>query len=760
MNYCLTIEEMRILGFHTSPHNHLFTQSSNDSSIIYPIDCEMVLTENGDEIISIFFNNQIYSIQPTYPIIDYRTSITGFDKDSELTHSLENIQNLIINTLNKEDILLGFGFDTDLKLLNIYHPNIIDVRILYPHPDGHPNSYSLKYLIQMYLNKTIQTGIHNPKEDALTTKELFDHFVMNGFIKTNWIDLSLKLEPTIENIIKHVSFTNLLAIYIRGSRAAGTFTENSDYDIFVIVEHSNHINGALIKFGNFDISVYDHSSFTKLLMKNVIWIIEGIYGIVIFEKTNYREFYEEYRRTNKLVCDRLLRENVGFEAARKITSSKRHLKNGNLHYARKHFFIACRFVNYAIQIMTYDKIINIKSQKWLWNKIQEYKTPQEFMSFYKSQYNVFSCKFPKLKKFQNTIQKVNMKMKEQITETKESLIEYLNKNGEDKLKENFGIDYFKSKKHPNLILFSYNIRTPDSLYKHTCRGIILDKSNNYRIVCYPFNNYVKEYKQEDMLYINDKIDGSCAVLYYYNGWNVSTRHNPDGDSIIGERTKSRIVFSELFWDIFNKKYKIDELDKECTYVFEMVCVKHPIIIYYNEDDLYLIGVRNNRTLEERNIYEIDEFKKPERLETIDNLDEMKEGCVITLKNFERVKIKTESYVKKSYMFPLCSLKNMDVIKYRIVYAIQENSIEEFMRYCPKYKELANGVFSKYKGFILKMKEEFEKYKELERMEFVNHLKINNKETEHKYLLAMYNGKNLEVFISRLHYKRIIRDMCL
>jgi len=74
--------------------------------------------------------------------------------------------------LSAEDIICGHGLGSDLRALKLHHDQIIDTCLLYPHPEGPPKLSKLSRLAQDYLARTIHTGVHNPKEDALTALEL------------------------------------------------------------------------------------------------------------------------------------------------------------------------------------------------------------------------------------------------------------------------------------------------------------------------------------------------------------------------------------------------------------------------------------------------------------------------------------------------------------------------------------------------------------------------------------------------------------
>ena len=165
---------------------------------------------------------------------------------------------------------------------------------------------------------------------------------------------------TLANILD-LEQSELICAYRRGSRAIGTFRENSDHDFVAVFEKA--IDGHLIKDGNIDISTYTPNYFIKILEEQCIWALEAIYcptELIIVENINYREYVENYRENNLEKCNSDLIHSVGLETALKISVAKKYKRINNLDKASKHLFIAVRFSNYGVQIKN-DGKIDIKS---------------------------------------------------------------------------------------------------------------------------------------------------------------------------------------------------------------------------------------------------------------------------------------------------------------------------------------------------------------------------------------------------------------
>jgi len=71
------------------------------------------------------------------------------------------------------------------------------------------------------------------------------------------------------------------------------------------------------------------------------------------------------------------------------------------------------------------------------------------------------------------------------------LVEFLRREGIDAVKTKFSVATCRHKKHPHLVLFKYDqINSPfNSKVVKNCRGIILDESDDWRIVSYPYDKF-------------------------------------------------------------------------------------------------------------------------------------------------------------------------------------------------------------------------------------------------------------------------------
>lgn len=259
------------------------------------------------------------------------------------------------------------------------------------------------------------------------------------------------------------------------------------------------------------------------------------------------------------------------------------------------------------------------------------------------------------------------------------------------------------KEHENYVLFKYNLF--DSNFNEDivreARGIILDKSKNFKVVCYGFNKFFNYGEPSaaaidwESAFISEKIDGSNIRVWVDNGKvHYSTLGMIDLDNENGEK------FKKIVEDLLSKEHKTINLLNyyNFTLIFELVSPETKVVIDYEKPDLYLIGIRNNSTMQEINIYASDllpTFKRPKRyyfnsldeiIEVCRNLSKDEEGYVVCDKYFNRIKIKSIEYLKAHYY----NNNNAVSTKY-ILQIIEDQEQEEFLSYFPQYAEKINKI---------------------------------------------------------------------
>lgn len=257
-----------------------------------------------------------------------------------------------------------------------------------------------------------------------------------------------------------------------------------------------------------------------------------------------------------------------------------------------------------------------------------------------------------------------------------------------------------------------------------CRGIILDSTCN--VVCYPFNkffNYCEPHADEidwSTARVQEKIDGSIMKLWYHNGWHLSTNGtiNAYTTPLNGESNMSGIrTFGDLFDNAVNRSDLIVErLNRDYTYMFELVSPLKRIVIPYAETKIYHIGTRNNKTFEEVNM-DIG-VQKPKEfpihnisdaiLYSMEKMGDDEEGFVVVDANWHRVKIKNPTYLMLHR-----TVNNNIVSDGYILELLLANEQDEFLSYFTQYQERFDNIQQRLTNYINSIKLNWEKIKPFE-----------------------------------------------
>lgn len=151
--------------------------------------------------------------------------------------------------------------------------------------------------------------------------------------------------------------------------------------------------------------------------------------------------------------------------------------------------------------------------------------------------------------------------------------------------------------------------------------------------------------------VYEKYDGSMVTLAFYDGeWKTHTRGSFNSDQAI----KAKQMLS---------KYDISALNKEYTYILEVIYPENKIVVDYGKlEELILLAIFNTKSGEEYhlNLDMIEELGIPEtmywsKVYNFNSIDEVvtkletltanEEGYVVKLANGERVKLKSPEYLK-------------------------------------------------------------------------------------------------------------------
>ena len=257
------------------------------------------------------------------------------------------------------------------------------------------------------------------------------------------------------------------------------------------------------------------------------------------------------------------------------------------------------------------------------------------------------------------------------------------------------------------------------------RGIIID-TKRCEVACWPFRkfgNYGESYVDDidwNSAKVQEKIDGSIIKIFYNKEkekWQIAT--NGTIDAFNARTYLDEISFGELVEEALSKTHlkNLDNLDnflnRDYTYIFELVSPKNRIVIEYPETKLYHTGTRSNVTGEEFNIdigidkpkaYNltsledcIDAAEKLNKIAEDQKLAIQYEGFVVVDKDYHRIKIKSPDYLLIHHSF-----NNGVISKKRILKLIKENELEEYLTYFPQYRKILEEYKERYDNLFIEI----------------------------------------------------------
>lgn len=258
---------------------------------------------------------------------------------------------------------------------------------------------------------------------------------------------------------------------------------------------------------------------------------------------------------------------------------------------------------------------------------------------------------------------------------------------------------------------------------HEARGIIFNE-DTYEVISYAFDKFFNagevhaaKLDAASML-TSDKIDGSIIkivrlgddLLISTNG-TIDAFKAPVADQV-GCPYKS---FGDITVAVLEQKcrklgFKREMFREGYTYVFELVSPWTRVVTPYHDDNLYLIGCRNNKTFQEVffgnvRIAKFFDMPKVHSFKSIDEclknaslLDWTDEGYVIMDKSFNRVKCKNASWLAVHH---LCSNHVMSYA--RAIEIVRANELDEVIGYFPEFANALNDVKTRFFNAVSRAK---------------------------------------------------------
>lgn len=219
----------------------------HEGSHTFAMDCEFCIAGTGKVLtrISIVnFQGEVVLdkyVQPEEKITDYVTKYSGItpEKLEGVTTTLKDIQNELLELVSLDDILIGHSLESDLNVLKLKHPRIIDTAVVYEHPRGPPSKPSLKWLADKHLSRSIQQGEsdnsgHSSVEDAQACLDLIKMKLIEGScFGTNMTEMSI-YERLNKSVGKPVS--SLLIDYQTSNGGGGANCATLDEELYHLIK--------------------------------------------------------------------------------------------------------------------------------------------------------------------------------------------------------------------------------------------------------------------------------------------------------------------------------------------------------------------------------------------------------------------------------------------------------------------------------------------------------------------------------------------
>lgn len=297
----------------------------------------------------------------------------------------------------------------------------------------------------------------------------------------------------------------------------------------------------------------------------------------------------------------------------------------------------------------------------------------------------------------------------------------------------------------DLALFKYKITANfhDEVVKEA-RGIIIDLVK-MEVVCYPFDkfgNYGESYVDEidwASARVQEKMDGSIMKLYWYGGkWCLATNGTIDAYAVKNSEGRN---FGKMFDEAAEKQgLDYSRLDKDCTYMFELISPDNQIVVRYPETMIYHIGTRNIVTGEEL-IADIGIVRPKEYdLHSLEDCIEFAktfkaedhEGFVCVDALWHRIKVKSPEYIVAH------GLANNSVLTTKkALDLIFQGDMEEYLSYFPDKKAVFDDIKAQMEA------------EEKNIRDYINLVAMEHFETRKDYAVSAYQHKYFSFVMSVL-----------
>lgn len=243
------------------------------------------------------------------------------------------------------------------------------------------------------------------------------------------------------------------------------------------------------------------------------------------------------------------------------------------------------------------------------------------------------------------------------------------------------------KEEPPLAIFNYGIEADfTNPIVREARGIII-RLDTLDVVCWPFTKFCNAQEEAAKIDLEnfdwnrcqcqEKIDGSIVKLFWNpveEHWQWATNSCIDASQAAVHSCLDSSFFSVIRKCDNYRAIRFDELDRDTTYIFELVSPQTQIVVTYPAEHLYHIGTRNNKTGQESS-QDIG-IEKPKEyglhslndcMQAVQELNAgtdkvLHEGFVVVDRNWHRIKVKSPEYFAMHRMSANYNFSRDEIIK--------------------------------------------------------------------------------------------------
>ena len=202
-------------------HFKMLPEHTEGSYPLIAIDCEMVTTTEGDELVRLSCIESSGKtvideyFTPIGRVLDYHTQFSGITQeilDSKAPKgdkSLDAVE-LLSKIADSRTIIVGHSLENDFRAMKLIHERVIDTSLVYCFDSKFPHKPGLARLYSKYIKKPFRVGnaTHDSIEDARAALELAQHALSSS---RECESDAKKLPQLFEEILESVSKINVFA---------------------------------------------------------------------------------------------------------------------------------------------------------------------------------------------------------------------------------------------------------------------------------------------------------------------------------------------------------------------------------------------------------------------------------------------------------------------------------------------------------------------------------------------------------------------